>query len=137
AGVVAHEISHVILRHGTNQASKANLIQLPAMLGGAFGGRGMLGQLTQLGIGLGANSLILKFSRGAESDADLMGTRIMHEAGYNPIEMARFFEKLEAEAGKGGWFGQLLSDHPNPGNRVKAVQDEIRFLPAKSNYNAE
>ena len=63
AGVMAHEISHVALRHGTNQASKANLIQLPAMLAGAVVGNGsMLGQLAQLGIGLGANSVLLKYS---------------------------------------------------------------------------
>jgi beta-barrel assembly-enhancing protease len=136
AGVVAHEISHVILRHGTNQASKANLIQLPAMIGGAIAGGGMMGQLAQLGIGLGANSVLMKFSRGAETDADLLGTRIMHEAGYNPIEMARFFEKLEAEAGKGGRLSEFFASHPNPGNRVKRVQDEIKFLPVKS-YSSE
>ena len=69
AGVLAHEISHVALRHGTNQASKANLIQLPAMLAGGMLGKSgsMLGQLSQLGIGLGANSVLLKFSRTAES----------------------------------------------------------------------
>jgi hypothetical protein len=137
AGVVAHELGHVILRHGTNQASKANLIQLPAMIGGAIAGNGISGQLAQLGIGLGANSVILKFSRNAERDADLLGTRIMHEAGYNPIEMARFFEKLEAEAGKSGRLSSFFSDHPNPGDRVKAVQDEIKLLPARGNYNAE
>jgi beta-barrel assembly-enhancing protease len=137
AGVVAHEISHVILRHGTNQASKANLLQLPAMIGGAMAGGGITGQLAQLGIGLGASSVIMRFSRGAERDADLLGTRIMHEAGYNPIEMARFFEKLEAEAGKGSRLSEWFSDHPNPGNRVKSVQDEIKFLPARAGYTGE
>src|SRR5271165_736838 len=74
AGVMGHEMSHVILRHGTNQASKANLIELPAMLAGQMAGSGgMMGQLTQLGIGLGTNSVLLKFSRTAESQADLMG----------------------------------------------------------------
>ena len=126
AGVLAHEISHVALRHGTNQVSRANLIQLPALLAGALAGSGggMLGQLAQLGIGLGANSLLLKYSRSAERDADLLGARIMSRAGYNPIEMARFFEKLEAEGGQR--IPQFLSSHPNPGNRVKAVEEEIR-----------
>jgi predicted Zn-dependent protease len=134
AGVLAHEISHVALRHGTNQASKANLIQLPALLASGMLGKSgsMLGQLTQLGIGLGANSVLLKFSRTAESDADLLGTRIMAKAGYNPLEMARFFEKLEASGGTHG--PQFLSDHPNPGNRVKAVEAEIRYLP-RGTYN--
>jgi Zn-dependent protease with chaperone function len=133
AGVMAHEISHVALRHGTNQASKANLIQLPAMLAGAMTGGSMLGQLAQVGVGLGANSVLLKFSRTAESQADLNGAQIMASAGYNPIEMARFFEKLEAQGGHGG--PQFLSDHPNPGNRMKAIQDEIRYLP-QQNYTA-
>jgi Zn-dependent protease with chaperone function len=130
AGVMAHEISHVALRHSTNQASKANLIQLPMVLAGAMAGNGsMLGQLTQLGIGLGANSVLLKFSRDAERDADLLGAQMMAHAGYNPIEMARFFEKLEAQGGSRG--PQFLSDHPNPGNRVKYVSDQVRYLPQR------
>ena len=125
AGVLAHEISHVILRHGTNQASKANLVQIPAMLAGAVTGSNLLAQLTNLG----AAGLLLKFSRTDESQADAMGTRIMNEAGYNPIEMARFFEKLQAQGSSRA--PEFLSDHPNPGNRVTAVQDEIRALPQR------
>lgn len=130
AGVMGHEMSHVILRHGTNQASKANLIQLPAMLAGAIGGHSMLGQLAQLGVGLGANSVLLKFSRNDESEADALGSHMMAEAGYNPIEMARFFEKLAATGGSRG--PQFLSDHPNPGNREQAIQAELRTLPQRS-----
>jgi Zn-dependent protease with chaperone function len=137
AGVMAHEISHVALRHGTNQASKANLIQLPAMLAGAvLGGNGsMLGQLAQLGIGLGANSVLLKYSRDAERQADLLGAQMMAQAGYNPLEMARFFEKLQAQSGGGGpeWF----SSHPNPGNRMQAIQEEIRTLPQRNYSNGD
>ena len=73
AGVMGHEMSHVILRHGTNQASKSKLIELPAVLGSQMTGNSMMGKLAQLGIGLGANSVLLKFSRSAESQADLMG----------------------------------------------------------------
>ena len=132
AGVIGHEIAHVALRHGTNQASKANLIQLPAMLAGAVIGNGsMLGQLAQLGIGLGANSVLLKYSRNAETDADILGARMMAKAGYNPIEAARFFEKLEAQGGGGG--PQFLQSHPNPGNRMKTIQEEIQYMP-RANY---
>lgn len=135
AGVLAHEIAHVALRHATNQASKANLIQLPAMLAGAVAGNGsIMGQLAQLGIGLGANSILLKYSRDAESQADALGAHMMSGAGYNPIEMARFFEKLEAEGGSRG--PQFLSDHPNPGNRMKAIEAEIRAMPQRS-YDTE
>src|SRR5438046_822030 len=88
---------------------------------------GLQDYLPRLGRRLGATAYLLKFSRGAESEADALGTRIMNDAGYNPIEMARFFEKLQAEDGSRA--PQFLSDHPNPGNRVKAVEAEIRALP--------
>jgi beta-barrel assembly-enhancing protease len=127
AGVMGHEMSHVILRHGTNQASKSKLIELPAVLGSQLAGGSMVGQLAQLGIGLGANSMLLKFSRSAEGQADLMGSHLMAEAGYNPIEMARFFEKLNAQGGQRA--PQFFSDHPNPGNREKAIEQEIQKLP--------
>jgi beta-barrel assembly-enhancing protease len=127
AGVMGHEMSHVILRHGTNQASKSRLIELPAVLGSQVAGGSLVGQLTQLGIGLGANSVLLKFSRTAESQADLMGSHLMAEAGYDPMEMARFFEKLNQQGG--GRTIQFLSDHPNPDNREKAIEAEVRRLP--------
>ncbi len=136
AGVLAHELSHVVLRHGTNQASKAQITQLGAMLGGAMAGGSLTGQLAQLGIGLGANSVLMKFSRGAESDADLMGAYTMARAGYNPLEMARFFEKLEAEAGKTNKLVEVFTaSHPNPGNRVKAIEEQLPYMP-KSDYSA-
>src|SRR5690348_16708088 len=112
AGVMAHEMAHVILRHGTHEASKAKLVNFTAMLAGAAAGNGSaVGQLSRLGLGLGGNSLILKFSRDAETEADLLGSHLMAEAGYNPIEMARFFEKLAANGSQGL---QFFSDHPNP-----------------------
>lgn len=131
AGVLAHEISHVALRHGTNQVSKANLLQIPALLAGAAVGNGsLLGQLAQMGVGLGFNSLLLKFSRTDESQADALGARIMAQAGYNPIEMARFFEKLQATNSSRP--PAFLSDHPDPGNRERAIEAEIRTLPQHS-----
>ena len=137
AGVLAHEMTHVKLRHGTNQATEANLIQLPlALAEKAVGTGGLLGQLAQLGIGLGFNSVILKMSRGHESEADYNGALTMAEAGYNPLAMAQFFQKLEAKGGAESRLTQFLSDHPNPGNRVKAVQDEIRQMPQRS-YTAD
>lgn len=135
AGVMGHEMSHVILRHGTNQASKQNLIKLPALLGSQMVGGSLAGQLAQMGIGLGANSVLLKFSRGAESQADLMGSHLMAEGGYDPVEMARFFEKLNTEGG--GRPMEFLSDHPNPENRDRAIQQEIsRMPPQKYGYQS-
>src|SRR5215472_8198018 len=122
AGVIAHEMSHVVLRHGTKQLTAQNLVQLPLLLAGALAGHSLWGQLTQIGIGFGANSVLLKFSRTDESQADYNGADIMADAGYNPLELGRFFEKLEAQSGRGGTLEQFLSDHPNPGNRVAAIQ---------------
>lgn len=133
-GVLAHEMSHVALRHGTNQATKANAIQIPLAIGGAIMGQrgGMLGQLAQLGIGLGANSVLMKFSRNAESQADYNGALMMSDAGYDPIEMARFFEKLEAQVGKQGRVAEFFASHPSPGNRVKNTEELVRLLPAQN-----
>lgn len=130
AGVLAHEIAHVALRHGTSQASKANLIQLPAALASAVLGQGSLGaQLGQVGLGFGLNVLMLRYSRSAEQEADALGARLLAGAGYNPLEMATFFEKLEAEGAPRA--PQFLSSHPNPGNRVQDVQAEVRTFPAR------
>ena len=139
SGVMGHEMSHVILRHGTNQASKANLIELPAALAAQLAGKGtMMGQLAQLGIGVGAGSVLLKFSRSAESQADLMGSHLMAEGGYDPMEMAHFFNKLGALThspgkGFGGSVAQFMSDHPNPDNRERAIEQEAQLLP-QQNY---
>lgn len=141
AGVMAHEMAHVILRHGTSNVSKAQLIQLPAMLAGSMVGNGsMLGMLSQLGIQLGAGSVLMKMSRGAERDADLLGANMMHRAGYNPIEMARFFEKLQGSKDKPSVMakiaGAFTSDHPDPGDRVKSVEKEITTMPKSPGYTA-
>jgi beta-barrel assembly-enhancing protease len=126
AGVMGHEMSHVILRHGTNQASKANLIQIPLALAGQMTDSDtLMGQLTQIGIGLGANGVLLKFSRSAESQADLMGSHLMAEGGYDPVQLAQFFQKLNAQ---GGSAVEFLSDHPNPDNRTKTIDLEAHRL---------
>jgi len=133
AGVLAHEISHVALRHSTNQASKAILAQAPlAILGGVLSaGGGLLGQLAQLGISFGAQSVFLKFSRGAEQQADEQGAQILYDAGYDPRAMAQFFETIQKESGNRSL--EFLSSHPNPGNRERNVLDLIPKLgPSKS-----
>lgn len=130
AGVMGHEMSHVILRHGTNQASKSQLIRLPAVLASKAAGGSLTGQLAQLGIGLGANSVLLKFSRTAETQADLTGSHLMAEAGYDPREMARLFAKLSAQGGQRA--PQFMSDHPNPENRQRAIAQEASHLPHRT-----
>jgi Peptidase family M48 len=129
AGVMGHEMSHVILRHGTHEATKANFVSLLAGgLGALVGGDSVAGKLTQAGLGVAGNSFILKFSRDAETEADALGSRLMAYAGYDPVQMAKFFEKLGAS---GGQQLQILSDHPNPGNRQVAIEAEMKTLPAR------
>src|SRR4051812_8948449 len=129
AGVMAHEISHVYMRHGTRNASKESIAQLPAAILGSIVGNGVGGQLARLGLQFGMGSVFMKYSRDAESEADRVGAKIMYEAGYDPMAMADFFAKLEKEGGAGG--PQFLSDHPNPGNRAAAVKLAIAELPQR------
>src|ERR1700682_4279355 len=118
AGVMAHEISHVVQRHATRAATKQMKVQMPLQILGALLGHSSVGQLAAAGISFGAGSYFMKNSRQNESEADLIGTDIMYDSGYNPQAMADFFTKLEKEGGASG--PQFFSDHPNPGNRAGA-----------------
>jgi Zn-dependent protease with chaperone function len=132
AGVIAHEISHVALRHGTNQASKAYLAQAGlGILGGLLGGNSQSSANQIIGAvgGVGLNSLFLKFSRSDESQADIVGTQILSRAGYNPIEMATFFGYLAQQAGGNpSKFATFMSDHPAPVDREARVRKEAGLL---------
>lgn len=136
AGVLAHEIAHVALRHPTNQASKAYLAEAGlGLLGGLLGGKtqSSTGQIIGAVGGFGLNSLFLKFSRSAESQADVVGTQILAKAGYNPIEMATFFNFMAQQAGGDpSKFATFMSSHPAPANREARVRQEAALLgPAK------
>ena len=129
AGVVAHEISHVALRHGTHQASKAYLAQAGiSILGGILGGHVGEGaaQIINTVGGIGLNAVFLKYSRDLETQADVRGAQIMAASGYNPRDMVSFFQKLERvdTARKTNW----LSDHPAPPDRVARIQKEQQML---------
>ena len=127
AGVIGHETGHVVLRHGTNQVSKSYLAQAPlAILGSVFGSNSLGGIVARLGGNLAITSLMLKYSRTDESQADLIGTQILYDAGYDPNAMVEFFEKIEQES-KGSSV-EFFSDHPKPENRISNVQKEIQKL---------
>jgi beta-barrel assembly-enhancing protease len=136
AGVISHEEGHVVMRHGTHIASQAVLAQ-----GGLAVLEGILGQnnstssqLAQLGLGVGVESLLLKNSRVAETQADQVGTYVLYQAGYDPHAMAAFFQIIAKKYPQRT--AQFFSDHPNPENRIKVVDDEIAHLgpprPARS-----
>lgn len=134
AGVMAHEISHVALRHGTNQASKAYIANagigiLRTLVGG--GRHPDLDEAIRSIGGLGANMVFLKFGRTAESQADLEGARLMASVGYDPRDMAAFFQTLEAKGGQRA--PEFMSDHPDPGNRIQAINNELRSMSVSSN----
>jgi beta-barrel assembly-enhancing protease len=124
AGVMAHELSHVALRHGTAQATKARKYQVGAgvagILGTIFGGPG-LGQVAQAPFAL----TFLRYSREYETEADILGARIMANAGYDPRDLANMFRTIEAQGGGGGGF---LSDHPSPKDRYARINQEAQYL---------
>jgi beta-barrel assembly-enhancing protease len=144
AGVLAHEMSHVALRHGAAQITKQQrygaLFSVLGAVGGTLtadqnGNCGMLCQITQAGTSLGQNSLLMKFSRGYEHDADLNGARMMSEAGYDPILLPKFFEKLQAKQGTAGeprGLSLWLASHPATGSRIQYVSEDIKFYPKRS-----
>jgi hypothetical protein len=135
AGVIAHEISHVVLRHATCNLTRQRTPGMLAGIGQIAAGvllGGGAGTLAAQGIGAVAGLSFLKMSRDAEKQADLLGTDMLYDAGYDPRGMAQFFEIIQGQYGEGG--AQLMSDHPNPGNRTAYVNDEIATLPAKKHY---
>src|SRR5689334_11969536 len=128
AGVVAHELSHVALRHGTAQATKATPYEVGtiagAILGAIVGGNAgtLIAQGTQFGLG----TAFLRYSREFEKQADLEGSHIMATAGYDPRDMANMFKTIEQQGGSGG--PQWMSDHPNPGDRYAYISKEAESL---------
>jgi beta-barrel assembly-enhancing protease len=124
AGILAHEIAHVALRHGTNQASKAYVVKtglglLDALAGGS---RARVGQAARSY----ARTLFLRFNREAEEEADLEGARLMAEAGYDPRDMASFFASLGERGGERA--PDAEDDHPNPAVRVALIEEELPSL---------
>jgi predicted Zn-dependent protease len=127
-GVMAHELSHVLLRHGTANATKAQGFQL-GQLAGAIAGAvvgGGWGQVISEGSQFGLGAAFLKYSREYEKQADLLGAQIMARAGYDPRDLGRMFETIQKESRGGG--PQWLSSHPDPGNRSAYIAKEAAML---------
>lgn len=122
AGVLAHEITHVTLRHGTNQASKAMLAQMPLQLLGGLFGNGATAALGRMGVSFGLNTLFLRYSRSAETQADVGAVQLMRRAGYDPNGMVAFLQRLRGSG------SEFFSDHPNPLNRIRRIQQEMASM---------
>jgi predicted Zn-dependent protease len=134
AGVMAHEIAHVAARHGTRQASRAtiaNYASIPLIFMGGW---------TGYGIRQAASVLIpvsfLRFSRGFEAEADLLGLEYMYKTGYDPTAFVDFFEKIQTlEKRKPGTMSKVFSSHPMTDDRIKTSQKNIQeYLKAKPEY---
>jgi len=128
AGVMAHELSHVILRHGTLQAAKAQKFQIGAIAGQVLGAivGGQKGAIIAQGSQIGLGTYFLKYSREYEREADVLGAQLMARAGYDPRQMANMFRTIQQQGGNSG--PEFLSDHPDPGNRHDAIVREAASL---------
>jgi predicted Zn-dependent protease len=134
AGVMSHEIAHVAARHGTRQATRgeiANLATIPLIFMGGWTGYGIR-QAASVLVPVG----FLKFSRGFESEADMLGLEYMYKAGYDPTAFVDFFEKIETlEKRKPGTMAKVFSTHPMTDDRIRAAQKNIQeILAAKPEY---
>ena len=129
-GVMAHELSHVLLRHGTANATKAQnpwlqLGQVAGVVGGSMVG-GAVGAMISDGTQFGLSTMLLRYSRDFEKQADLLGVAIMANAGYDPRDLARMFETI-AKSGSGAP-PEWLSSHPDPGNRSAYIVKEAQTV---------
>jgi predicted Zn-dependent protease len=134
AGVMAHEIAHVAARHGTRQATRANIAQIatiPLIFWGGWAAYGVR-QATSILMPLG----FLQFSRSFESEADKLGLEYMYKTGYDPTAFVDFFEKLQTlEKKKPGTFSKAFSTHPPTDDRIKVAQKNIQeILTEKPEY---
>jgi Zn-dependent protease with chaperone function len=133
AGVMAHEISHVALRHATAQQTKVNnplnqILGIGAILGGAILGGEAGAQAGQIF----AAGYFLRYSRDYETQSDILGSQIMANAGYDPRDLANMFRTIQQESG-GGRAPEWLSSHPDPGNRFQKINQEAQYLNVSPN----
>jgi len=128
AGVMGHEISHVVLRHATAQATEAQKFQIGSILGQIAGGviGGGLGDIIGMGSQIGFGAGALKYSRKYESQADILGAQLIARIGYDPRDLANMFRTIQGQGGRGA--PEWLSSHPDPGKRYERIEQEAKLL---------
>ena len=134
AGVMAHEIAHVAARHAVENQAKASLLEYAALGASIFIG-GIPGMIYQNTVGIGLLGIFMKFSRGAEEEADKLGVQYMYAAGYDPGAMSTMFEKLEAKnKKKPGFIARAFSTHPAPPDRRASAAALAARFPEREEY---
>jgi predicted Zn-dependent protease len=134
AGVMAHEIAHVTARHAMENQAKATIAEIGMIAGSIFLG-GWPGVIFQNTAGLGLLAAFMKFSRGAEEEADKLGAQYLYAAGYDPTAMATMFEKLSSKSKKKpGWISRAFSTHPQPPDRRAASLNLVARFPEREEY---
>jgi predicted Zn-dependent protease len=134
AGVIGHEIGHVVGKHGVKQMTRQLGLAAVAQL--ALGEN--QSKLKQMVAGLAANGVLMKYGRDAEREADGYAVQEMYDAGIDPEGMATFFEKLlKLQKGKPSKLEQIFSTHPPTAERIAAVRARIAQLPRKPNLKKD
>ena len=129
AGVLAHEISHGVSRHGTEQLTRAYGISI---LGSVLLGENPA-VYEQILAQVLAQGSMARFSRGAENEADRLGVRYMFDAGYDPQGMVQMFRGLLAQRQRQpGSVERFFASHPLTEDRIATVQQEIAALPRRA-----
>jgi beta-barrel assembly-enhancing protease len=136
AGAMAHEIAHVAARHMTCQATKNQIAGIAGTVGSVVLGGGLGGYAGRQAAGIATQTAFRKLSRGAETEADYLGTQYLYATGYDPNGAISIFEKMESlRKTKAGVWERIFATHPMDADRINKTQQEIqRILPAKSEY---
>ena len=126
AGVLGHEIGHVVLRHGAEQASRAAMAQLGIGALGAIVGHGKAASITEMGAQMATSGVFMKFSREAERAADRIGAQMVIDTGLQPQGMVSFFGKLaQLQQSQPNIVQKFFSSHPAPAERAQNISDML------------
>lgn len=134
AGVLGHEMGHVIERHTAQQMAKSQLGQmLVVAVGTGAGSTGQQGAFDPVTVASAVNQMIqLRYSRGDESEADEWGLKLMEQAGYDPSAMISVMEILKAASGRSGQGAEIFQTHPNPDLRIEQIKAYLKKHPPRA-----
>ncbi len=133
AGVLAHEIGHIVARHGADQAVRFGLAQGGLGALGTLLGRGTSGSMAKMAAEMVTTGVFMRFSREAERQADQLGARMLHDAGFDPRAMISFFDTLASvEKSQPNVVQKFFASHPSPAERSENVSALIAAFKATS-----